>query len=442
MRILGLSSVKAAVVLALLCLASSLNAQDRAYNAYSPYSMFGIGDLYGQGTAYNKSMGGVGIAARDKRNFNYLNPASITAREERNFMADFGLTQGNRYYAQGNYNSCNNTFNISNLVISFPIYKSLAFCAGFTPYSDIGYSIYSKFEDPEIIGRTGSVTEYADGEGGLGKLFFSTAFNPFKGFSVGIELDHLFGTMQKTSSSEFNNTSFRSINSGYLMHLKANSLKLGVQYDFPVGENTSATIGATYKMAANLLGTVKDFEYTNISSVLDTTRNIVTDLSKNKGMVKLASEVGLGVSLRGNDSWSGEINYSFSDWSKTGMTTVAGFANTGKMSFAASKAQSLRGGVSFVPNRNDIRYYRKRITYRAGTYWDRAYYLLDGHPVDAIGITLGATLPVYRYNNNVTFGVDFGQRGTKEFNMIRERYINFHIGIDFFEYWFAKPKYD
>lgn len=59
-----------------------LSAQDDAYNAYTPYSMFGIGDISKQGTAYNKSMGGVGIATRDKGHINILNPAAVTAREE------------------------------------------------------------------------------------------------------------------------------------------------------------------------------------------------------------------------------------------------------------------------------------------------------------------------------------------------------------------------
>ena len=52
-----------------------LSAQDDAYNAYTPESMFGIGDISKQGTAYNKSMGGVGIATRDKGHINILNPA-------------------------------------------------------------------------------------------------------------------------------------------------------------------------------------------------------------------------------------------------------------------------------------------------------------------------------------------------------------------------------
>lgn len=426
----------------LLCLVFSAEAQDLAYNTYSPYTVFGIGDISKQGSAFNKGMGGVGIATRDKRNLNYLNPASLTARDEKSFMADFTLAQGNRYYAQGDLKSCNNTFNISSFAISFPVYKSLAMCAGFTPYSDLGYSISDHLSDPELIGRIGNVKSYADGEGGLSSIFLSGGFNVFKGMYAGVEVSHLFGKMQKSYSHEFDNTSFRSIFSGYLMNLKADSFKLGLQYDFNVSEGVQATVGATYKLSANLRGNVKDFEYTSISSVLDTTRNITTDLTKEKGLLKLAGETGIGVSLRGNDKWTAELNYISSDWSKSGMNETAGFANAGNMVFQAGKSQSFRAGFSLVPNRNDIRYFRKRITYKAGTYWDKAYYLVNGKPVNAAGITLGISLPVYRYYNSVSFGVDFGQRGVNDGGLLRERYVNFTIGINFHEFWFLKYHYD
>ena len=38
-------------------------AQDGTYGSYSPYSIFGVGDISKQGTAYNKTMGGVGQIA-------------------------------------------------------------------------------------------------------------------------------------------------------------------------------------------------------------------------------------------------------------------------------------------------------------------------------------------------------------------------------------------
>ena len=118
-------------------------AQNEAYNAFSPYTMYGIGDISRQGTSYNKSMGGVGIATRDKRAVSILNPASVTERETQSFMMDFSVIQGNRYYAQGDLRSSNNTFNMNGITISFPVWKSLAMYGCFSPYSDLGYDISS-----------------------------------------------------------------------------------------------------------------------------------------------------------------------------------------------------------------------------------------------------------------------------------------------------------
>ena len=105
-------------------ISASVSAQDGTYGAYSPYSIFGIGDLSKEGSAYNKSMGGVGVASRNRRFINYLNPAAVTARDSLAFMADFGLVQNNTIYAQGNgLTSAHNTFNIYDFVMSFPMWK-------------------------------------------------------------------------------------------------------------------------------------------------------------------------------------------------------------------------------------------------------------------------------------------------------------------------------
>ncbi|MBQ0144944.1 MAG: hypothetical protein MJY86_06585 [Bacteroidales bacterium] len=416
-------------------------AQNEAYNSYSPYTMFGIGDINKQGAAWNKSMGGVGIASRDKKVINYLNPAAVTAREEKSFLADFGLEEGNRIYRQGDYTSANNTFNIHNFVISFPVYKSLAVYSGFTPYCDLGYSVSNEVTDPNVIGNVGNVTSYSKGFGGMSDVFIGAGIQVVKGLSAGVEYQHLFGNLEKKHAMEFGNSSFRSIYSGYSMNLKADAVKFGLQYEFPVGKTLTAVAGATYKLSANLKGTVQDYEYNNISSVIDTSRNVITDLRKNKGLVKLASEAAVGVALRGGEKWTAEVNYIYSDWSNTGMDKVPGFANVGNAVFSASRSQSVRAGFSIVPNRNDIRYYRKRITYRGGAYWDQAYCQLDGNNIDAFGLTFGVTLPVI-WNNGVSLGVDLGQRGLHTGSMIRERYVNFNIGINVFDIWFLKHKYD
>ena len=75
-------------------------------------------------------------------------------------------------------------------------------------------------------------------------------------------------------------------------------------------------------------------------------------------------------------------------------------------------------------------------------YYDRDYYKLDGHTVNSYGVTLGITLPVFRWYNGISIGVDLEQRGTNIGNMIRERYAMFVVGFNIHDIWFQKPKYD
>ena len=434
---------KILLVLTLALCTLPLSAQNEAFTSYSPYSMYGIGDISRFGNAYNVSMGGVGIATRDKRNINILNPAAVTERDVQSFMFDFSITEGNRYYAQKDMHSSNNTFNINSITMSFPIFKPMAMYLGIAPYSDIGYKISAWETDQTIIAHTGSILNTVQGYGGLYNAFMGAGFSLFKGFSIGGEVDYIFGNLHKDNTFEMASSSHRSISSGYTLTLKALTGKIGAQYAFPIAGEVSAVVGATYKLETSLKGTVDRFEIQTISSINDSTPSPRTYTDKlEKGKVKLASEIGTGIALKGGDKWSAEVNYLRSDWTSSGMDKVIGFANVGNAVFSASTSQSVRAGFSYVPNRNDIRYYRRRITYRAGAYWDQAYCKIDGMDLNAIGLTFGATLPVFRWSNGITLGMDFGQRGSKAGNLIRERYVNFHVGINIHDVWFIKTRYD
>ncbi len=310
--------------------------------------MFGIGDISRQGSAYNKSMGGVGIATRDKRALNYLNPAAVTARDKKTFMADFSLAQGNRYYKQGDMSSSNNTFNIYDVAFSFPVYKSLAMYAGFSPFSDLGYKISSK-ETGNIISQTGVITNTVQGYGGLSEVFLGAGLTPFKGFSIGAEGQYYFGKLNKNSTFDLASTGFRDIYSGYEMHLKSYSGKFGVQYETPAMGNVTAVIGATYRLKSNFSGHVDRYEIQTISSINDSTPSprTFTDTLGKRNRVGLAQEIGAGFSLRGN-KWTAEVNYLRSDWSSCGLDNVPGFACVGSAVFSATTSQSVRAGFSYV----------------------------------------------------------------------------------------------
>ena len=145
------------LALSLIVLCFPAFSQDGTYGSYSPYSIYGIGDISKEGTAFNKSMGGVGIATRNRRFINILNPASVTARDTLAFMADFGIYEKNTAFRQGDVKSAKNTFNVYDFVMSFPIWRSSAFMVGITPFSDMGYDFSSYETDKDIIGNVGNI---------------------------------------------------------------------------------------------------------------------------------------------------------------------------------------------------------------------------------------------------------------------------------------------
>ena len=415
------------------------SAQDGTYGAYSPYSVYGIGDLSKEGTAYNKSMGGVGIASRNNRYINYLNPAAVTARDSLSFMADFGLQQNNKVYKQGDIRSAHNTFNIYDFVMSFPIYRSSAFMVGITPYSDVGYDFSSIVTDQDIIGNTGNISTKSYGTGSVYQIFAGAGVTFWKKLSLGAEVIYYFGNIDKVTDMNYSNTSYKSVNSGTDLTIRGTTGKFGLQYEQKLGGNVSRVVGATYKLNTKMKGYSTSYKYANQSSVSDTLSYRTDTLAA--ANLKFADELGVGISFKGGDKWSAEFNYVRSDWKKSGIDNQDGLSVKGASVFSSTVSQSFRAGFEITPNRNDIRYYFRKCSYRAGIYYDQAYYKLDGNNINSMGITLGITLPIPRYYNGVSLGVDFGQRASNRNNMVRERYAMFVIGFNIHDIWFRKNQY-
>ena len=423
-----------------LIISVCVSAQDGTYGAYSPYSIYGIGDISQEGTAFNKSMGGVGLATRNRRFINYLNPAAVTARDSLSFMADFGLQQSNKVYRQGDLRSAHNTFNIYNFVMSFPIYRSSAFMVGITPFSDVGYDFSSIETDQNIIGNTGNISYDSYGTGSVYQVFAGAGVTLWKRLSLGAEAIYYFGNIDKVTNMDYSNSSYRSINSGSDLMVRGTTGKFGLQYEQKLGGDVSMIIGATYRLSTSLKGTALNYRYANQDSVTDTLKNESTDLRK--AGLRFADELGVGISFKGGEKWSAEFNYLRSDWRNSGFDSASGFSvKSDTETFSSTVSQSFRAGFEIVPNRNDIRYYLRRCAYRAGVYYDQSYYKLNGNNVNSMGVTLGVTLPVFRLYNGLTLGVDLGQRASTRNNMIRERYATFVIGFNIHDIWFQKVQY-
>ena len=424
---------------ALLAVCTALGARGQAVGTYTPYSIYGVGDLSQPGTAYNKTMGGVGVALRNNHYLNLTNPAAVTARDSLAFMADFSLYNDNKIFKQGGIRSASNTFNINDLAISFPIWRSSAMMVGIMPYSDTGFGYSFDYTDPELIGRTGNITYSASGSGSIYKAFAAAGVTFFKRLSLGAQWNTYFGYIQKDYQTTFNDASYNGILNGTTGRITGNNFKFGLQYEQPLGTKHAITVGATYATPTMLKGTMEAYRYSSGSAASDTLFYKVDRLGTDS-KVQLAGELAVGLSFQERGRWMASVDYSRADWRECGLDGARGF--TANRIFSSSVAETWRVGFEIVPNRNDIRYYMNHVAYRAGAYHKKEYFLLDGAQVASTGFTLGLTLPIVNMVNGLTLGVDLGQRGALTGDMIRERYVNFSIGFNLYDIWFRKHQYE
>ena len=419
-------------LLVLVFSAGKLFAQtDGTYGGFSPYSVFGLGQLHQGGTSWNRGMGGVGIAARNHRFVNILNPASITARDSLSFMADMGISGRMSLFKENGKQAFNTTFNIDDVAISFPMWRNTAFMLGLTPLSDVGYKI--SYQEMDVYTQQRLFT--STGNGGTYQFFAAAAATLWDRLSLGAQFNYTFGNIAKQSSLSNGDASYRSMVAGDSLQINNMSAKFGVQYEIPLSVRSYLTVGATYKLSTPFYG--RSVHYTELGSY--DRRRETADL--NSEGLRMGDELGIGLSYRLEDRLLVELDYTRSDWSRSKLDQVKGFSNVGDVVFTQSVGQSLRLGGEFTPNRNDIRYFFRRCSYRAGAYYDQSYYTVDGAHVNAMGLTLGMTLPVFRWYNGLSLGIDLGRRGLAT-SQVKEYYFGFNVGFNIFDIWFQQRHYE
>ena len=128
----------------------SASAQNAAVSAYSPYTMYGVGELGTHGNAINRTMGGTGVAMRSTQVGSLLNPAGYSATMAKSFMLDVGIEGNFLKNQQRKYNSTSiddyttaanakNMVNFREIAIQMPVAKRLGFGFSLMPYGSVGY---------------------------------------------------------------------------------------------------------------------------------------------------------------------------------------------------------------------------------------------------------------------------------------------------------------
>ncbi|MBQ5875360.1 MAG: hypothetical protein IIW60_05765, partial [Alistipes sp.] len=142
-------------------------------NTYSPYSMYGLGELATPGNVAMRSMGGVGVAMYSQAMVNMLNPAGYGNVARQSFIFNFGIDAGHYRNSQMKYNSTStsqvktayNSVNFHDIAFQFPLAKGLGVGFSLSPYSNVGYKMVGDDLSQDVAGNLGHVQYQYYGEG-------------------------------------------------------------------------------------------------------------------------------------------------------------------------------------------------------------------------------------------------------------------------------------
>lgn len=423
-------------IAAILVLVCGLSAQAQVTTS-SPYSRYGIGNIKGSLLPQLRGMGGISTAVNKVTGFNYINmqnPASYSGVTLTTI--DIGMSAGLTNLSRNNLSetSFNSTF--SHLAFAVPVNRRSALSFGILPYSDLGYSYRNTVKIDTM-----TVDQLYEGEGGLSKAYVGYGYRIGDHLRIGANAEYIFGNLQTTRATEY--TEIGSINAKLQNKNSVGGLNYsyGVQYDFNVGKRTIVTLGYSGSNSSKLNSSQTFFatQYTrdangNESTAIDT----LNAVDRGKSNLTLPLSHNFGISIQQNDRWLIGADFRMSKWSATSINSV----NSGLQdSWGASL------GGQWTPDYTSYNSYLKRVDYRLGVNYDKTYIQINNQDIKQMGASLGFGFPLPTANGGtafykINFTTEVGQRGTLNNNLVKEKFINFHLGFTLNDTWFRKYRVD
>jgi hypothetical protein len=396
----------------------------------SPYSAFGIGELYSPGNVTNMGMGDVGISNASSFYLNLQNPA-LLARRPRLAVFEVGLIGQSKSISQNISNDLksqrNFAGNLGYLALAVPANSRWTLSLSLKPYTYVNYNI-QRFE---AVPGTPYTAEYNyTGRGGLNKATFANGVRVTKNIYAGVEASFLFGNITNSSDARAITSTTGDIRVTQLNRANYSDIvwKLGAAWRPKLNDTWTLNLGATYDPQMRVKST-----QTNIYQQTSLTGQAIaaadTSRFNSNAQATLPQQMHFGISAEKSNLLVG-VDVGFQNWSQ--------FRTADNLPGNLADGMTVAAGMEYTPKPTSNRY-RDLITYRAGFQYNRLPYLTNGAQLNDVNGSVGISLPLGAYFvNHVTLSIVGGQRGVLTGTQIREQYVRFGLGFSLNDRWFQK----
>ncbi|MGF7041517.1 hypothetical protein [Mucilaginibacter lappiensis] len=440
------------ITLLFAVIAFAAHSQSTATSS-SPYSRYGIGDIDQQASIQSLGMGGIGVATNrigvsntansvnPFNNINIINPASYGAITFTTI--DIGVYSNFLTLNQtGSTSQKNSNFRLDHIAFAIPVSKRSAFSFGLLPYSERGYNYTKSVKGTGITSPADTnITNYTySGDGGLSKAYLGYGFGIGKHLLLGGNVSYIFGTLKDISTTEIPNL-VGTINSKIEQSNSIGGLNYdyGVQYSFDFSETKHLVLGYSAS-AGSKLNTQSSFIVSQYYNDGSGNQNVAADSLINrqdpKSKIKLPQINRFGISFQSDGKFLVGADYSMGKWSDLSIAGVnQGLQNN----------KTFNIGGQYTPNIATLRNYLASVDYRLGAIYDETYMTVNNTQIKRYAVTAGLGLPLRPNNGSfykINISAEVGKRGSLVNGLVRENYVNIHLGFTLNDRWFQKYKFD
>lgn len=406
------------------------------YNANSPYSRYGVGDMDQSGFGHNRALGGLSICLRQPNQINFLNPASYNSQDSMSFIWDIGLFANFATSSTNNAKTKRRSTNFDHLALSFPASKGYYISAGLVPFSNMGYNINEITLSIDSLEQTHNL--YV-GTGNLNQFYFGNAFGLFrKHLNFGFNISYIFGSLNTNNSTIFYKYSSSAYSYIKDTHQPGTSiekkimagglyLNFGLQSILELNKDNKFIIGLTCNPKTKINVDYSDYI---IRDILENDTIYKTDTS---GYITIPLRLGFGLCFKLKDKLLIGTDFTMQDWRNSSFP--------GKNDSLLTDSR-ISFGVQYTPNSESYRSYFQKIDYRIGGYYNNTYLKLRGVPIKDYGISLGLGLPLRNLKTKFNITFEMGRHGTKSNNLVEINYSRITFSLSLYDSWFIKKKYD
>ena len=395
----------------------------------SPYSYTGLGEVNFRGNQINRFMGGLEVY-NDSIHANLSNPSSYAKLLLTTYS--IGLNYSNNQLSDTNDSKSLISSGLDYIGIAIPT-KKFGFGFGIIPFTSVGYKL-SQIDDSS----SSDILNRYEGDGGINKVFFSLGLYLLKNLSFGVTINYDFGKLRYQTSKFLDDVYLGTvlINESSISGL---DIKLATNYEIPVNSKIDLHMMVSYVPQGSLNSNNKRLLITsplsdpsNIAEIIEID---LADTGLDFTEIQLPSSSIVGFGLGKKSKWFAGAQYI--------MTNSSNFKN----SFNTLPNVSYKDGSQFsiggfyIPDYSSITSYWKRVVLRMGFRHEVTGIFKNNFGINETGINFGAGLPLPGYSN-VNIGFEYGSRGTKNSNILNEKFWTVRIGFSLNDRWFIKRKYN